>query len=174
MILDKYYEIFTFTFTVCKIVFANLFNLINYPFHLLCTIQANVVDVGVIQVPAGIHVTVPVQVLYVSTIGTVPTASYPRLLVNIGDGASLHLKQSHISIKFDSSIIEEENVPLTPTDEVAGLDMVGEGGASLTVENEDKKSVPTLVVANTRIMLGRGGSKLKHTYTQESGGESIL
>ena len=54
--------------------------------------------------------------------------------------------------------------------EVVGLDMVGEGGASLTVELEDKKSVPTLVAASTRILLGRGGSKLQHTYTQESAG----
>ena len=129
------------------------------------------VDVGVIQVPSGVHMAVPLQVLYVNTIGPVPTASYPRLLVSVGDGASLHLKQSHISIKVDSNSVEEENHSSTPNDEVVGLDMVGEGGASLTVENEDKKSVPTLVVANTRIILGRGGSKLKHTYTQESGGE---
>jgi hypothetical protein len=56
-------------------------------------------------------------------------------------------------------------------DEVTGLDNVNEGGASMTVEVEDKKSVPTLVTANTRILLGRGGSKMKHTYTQESAGK---
>ena len=129
-------------------------------------IQANVVDVGVIQVPAGVELTVPLQVLFVSTVSDIPTASYPRLLVSVGDGAHLQLKQTYISVKIDSTIDDESSA--TPVDEVFGLDMVGEGGASLTVELEDKKSVPTLVAANTRILIGRGGSKLQHTYTQES------
>ena len=129
------------------------------------------VDVGVIQVPAGLQLTVPVQVLFVSTVGENPTASYPRLLVSVGDGAHLQLKQTYISVKIDSSSVEDEGIA-TPTDEVVGIDLVGEGGASLTVELEDKKSVPTLVAANTRILLGRGGSKLQHTYTQETAGES--
>ena len=134
--------------------------------------KANVADVAIIQVPAGVQVTVPVQVLFVSSVGSVPTASYPRMLVNIGDGASLHLKQSYASVKIDTTSSDEESAIIT--DEIAGVDVVGEGGASLTVEIEDKKSVPTLVTANTRILLGRGGSKIKHTYTQESAGKYIL
>jgi Fe-S cluster assembly scaffold protein SufB len=130
-----------------------------------------VVDVAVIQVPAGVHVTVPLQVLFVSSVGSVPTASYPRMLVNIGDGASLNLKQSYASVKIDTTSSDEEVAVIA--DEVAGVDNVGEGGASLAVEVEDTKSVPTLVTANTRILLGRGGSKIKHTYTQESAGQSI-
>ena len=127
------------------------------------------VDVAVIQVPAGVHVTVPLQVLFVSSVGSVPTASYPRMLVNIGDGASLNLKQSYASVKIDTTSSDEEVAVIA--DEVAGVDNVGEGGASLAVEVEDKQSVPTLVTANTRILLGRGGSKIKHTYTQESAGQ---
>ena len=126
-------------------------------------------DVAIIQVPAGMQVTVPLQVLFVSSVGSAPTASYPRMLVKIGDGASLHLKQSYASVKIDTTISDEE-VTAVITDEVAGVDNVGEGGASLAVEVEDKQSVPTLVTANTRILLGRGGSKIKHTYTQESAG----
>lgn len=114
--------------------------------------------------------TVPVQVLFVSTVGTVPSVSYPRLVVSVGDGASLQLKQSYVSVKIDVSNDSEEDNEVV-LNEVAGLDVVGEGGASLTVEVEDKKSVPTLVTANTRIVLGRNGSKVKHTYTQESAGE---
>lgn len=129
------------------------------------------VDVAVIQVPAGVHVTVPLQVLFVSSVGSVPTASYPRMLVNIGDGASLNLKQSYASVKTDATTSDEEVAVIA--DEVSGVDNVGEGGASLAVEVEDKKSVPTLVTANTRILLGRGGSKIKHTYTQESAGQSL-
>jgi Fe-S cluster assembly scaffold protein SufB len=123
----------------------------------------------VIQVPAGVHVDVPLQVLFLSSVGSSPTASYPRLLVSVGDGATLHLKQSYASVTIDGSGLEEES--LIVIDEVTGLDNVNEGGASMTVEVEDKKSVPTLVTANTRIVLGRGGSKMKHTYTQESAGE---
>lgn len=131
--------------------------------------QANVADVAVIQVPAGVHVAVPLQVLFVSSVGSSPTASYPRLLVSVGDGATLHLKQSYASVMIDGSGPEEES--LIVMDEVTGLDVVNEGGASMTVEVEDKKSVPTLVTANTRILLGRGGSKMMHTYTQESAGK---
>jgi Fe-S cluster assembly scaffold protein SufB len=126
----------------------------------------------VIQVPAGVHVDVPLQVLFLSSVGSSPTASYPRLLVSVGDGATLHLKQSYASVKIDGSGLEEES--LIVIDEVTGLDNVNEGGASMTVEVEDKKSVPTLVTANTRIVLGRGGSKMKHTYTQESAGERYI
>jgi hypothetical protein len=104
-----------------------------------------------------------------SSVGSSPTASYPRLLVSVGDGATLHLKQSYASVKIDGSGLEEES--LIVMEEVTGLDNVNEGGASMTVEVEDKKSVPTLVTANTRILLGRGGSKMKHTYTQESAGK---
>ena len=132
--------------------------------------QANVVDIGVIQVSAGVHVDVPLQVLFVSTVGAVPSVSYPRLVVSVGDGASLQLKQSYASIKLDVSNDNDEDSEAA-LEEVAGIDNVGEGGASLTVEVEDKKSVPTLVAANTRIVLGRNGSQLKHTYTQESAGE---
>jgi Fe-S cluster assembly scaffold protein SufB len=126
----------------------------------------------VIQVPAGVHFDVPLQVLFLSSVGSSPTASYPRLLVSVGDGATLHLKQSYASVKIDGSGLEEES--LIVIDEVTGLDNVNEGGASMTVEVEDKKSVPTLVTANTRIVLGRGGSKMKHTYTQESAGERYI
>lgn len=121
---------------------------------------------------AGVHVDVPLQVLFVSTVGAIPSVSYPRLVVSVGDGASLQLKQSYASVKLDVSSDGEEDSDAVP-DEVAGVDVVGEGGASLTVEVEDKKSVPTLVAANTRIVLGRNGSQVKHTYTQETAGEWI-
>lgn len=136
---------------------------------LLSLLQANVADVAVIHVPAGVHVTVPLQVLFVSSVGSSPSASYPRLLVSVGDGSTLHLKQSYASVKIDGTGPEEESVIVM--DEVTGLDVVNEGGASMTVEVEDKKSVPTLVTANTRILIGRGGSKMKHTYTQETAGK---
>jgi hypothetical protein len=129
--------------------------------------SANVADVAVIHVPKGLDLVVPVQVLFISTIGADPTVSYPRLLVNVEDGASLHLKQSYASVSITNSNNVEEKI-VVPSDEEAGLDVVNESGASLTVEVEDKSNVPTLVAANTRVVVGRNGSKVMHTYTQES------
>jgi Fe-S cluster assembly scaffold protein SufB len=102
-------------------------------------------DAAVIAVADGVRLSQPVQVLYVNTLtaGT-PTASYPRTVVSVGNGAELHLKQSLVTINSaDSSIVS--GVAL---DTAAGKDDI------------------SFVNGNTRMVVGRD-ARVVHTFTQE-------
>ena len=59
-------------------------------------------DAAVIDVPASSVVANPVHVLFANTAGPLSegkaSASYPKLLVRVGDGAELRLRQSYITL----------------------------------------------------------------------------
>jgi autonomous glycyl radical cofactor GrcA len=66
-------------------------------------------DAAIIEVPAGTVVQEPIQVLNVNIVrrkGTsaeAATATYPKLLVRVGEGAELRIKQSYCSLIADES-----------------------------------------------------------------------
>ncbi|KAJ1433807.1 hypothetical protein B484DRAFT_394345 [Ochromonadaceae sp. CCMP2298] len=115
--------------------------------------QAHVQDAACVVVPAGIHVEAPLQVLFCSTASAVSASatpavsapgSYPRLLVSLGEGAALQLKQS-----FFTLLVGEDGTPRATDD-----------GAIALV------SQPAMVNSYSRLEVARG-AKLVHTYTQE-------
>lgn len=104
---------------------------------------ANLEDAAVISIPNNLKVEKPVQVLFVNTVDAgKPTASYPRLLVRLGDNAELHLKQTYVSVSTsDYSIIK-------------------------CISEESQEYKPSFVNSNTRIVIGTN-SHCFHTYSQE-------
>jgi len=112
--------------------------------------MANIEDIAIVDVPTDTILHDAVQVLFVNTVpttATAPTASYPKLLIRVGDNSQLKLKQSFVSVVAGEScsIIEQ-------------------------VDAEAENSViDNLVVSNTRILMGKN-AKLDHTYTQELSG----
>ena len=55
-------------------------------------------DVLVLNIPAGIKLNAPIQIIHINT-NKENVAVYNRLLVKVGDGAELTLKQSHVSLE---------------------------------------------------------------------------
>ena len=152
--------------------------------------SANVCDAAVVHVPAGVHVEGPVQVLFCNTAGPQPRASYPRLLVRLGEGAELQLKQTYATVAADGhTAVDVSTANGTPNEGLAaaGAAAGGERGimaAALSEENPDKideggaapagdddassAAAPTFVNANTRVVLARG-ARMTHLYAQEGG-----
>jgi len=147
--------------------------------------SANVCDAAVVHVPAGVRVEGPVQVLFCNTVGSQPRASYPRLLVRLGAGAELQLKQTYATVAADGSAAP--NAPATPEKQdsaaaaaVAGgelgilaaavsaenPDKIDEGGAAPAADDDASAAAPTFVDANTRVVLARG-ARMTHLYAQE-------
>ena len=128
-----------------------------------CAAQAQLEDCAVVHVAAGVQVQTPLQVLFCSTApsassapddeaAAVPSASFPRLEVQLEEGASLHLKQSFVTLPLP---------PLSPppSDLPEGV----AGSVCATV-------VASLVASSTRLELA-AGAQLQHTYVQELAGE---
>ena len=60
-------------------------------------------DAVVLDVPVGVQSSSPLQVLFLSTAGREsPIAIHPRLLVRVGNDASVSLKQSYASVDIVS------------------------------------------------------------------------
>ena len=134
-------------------------------------------DAAVIYVPDNVEVTQPLQVLFVSTdTPGQPSASYPRLLVRLGVGSRLTLKQSYSSVEAVNTaglVIPTTTTasattdgvtspPVTPlglvsTEEASTLliglasptnpDKVDEGGFAVDPEDQPVLAGPTPVVA---------------------------
>lgn len=122
---------------------------------------ARLEDVACILVPADLHVHIPVQVLFCNTAqvndgssgkgaaaaatvnGT--WASYPRLLVELGDGASLQLKQSFATIPIKGGSSSSDPAEVVSSAAIVSANLVG---------------------SCTDIQLGEN-SRLVHTYVQD-------
>jgi len=51
-----------------------------------------------IELPAGLALEAPLQLLFVTTGGEVPVMSHPRCILRLGDGASLTLLETHVGL----------------------------------------------------------------------------
>eukprot|EP01041_Mallomonas_annulata_P009048 gene9048-18738_t len=114
----------------------------SYASDLLISINmARFLDAAMITVPDQVQMELPIQVLFLSTGtgtgSTSPAVNYPCLLVSLGEGAALTLKQTHATI-----ITSDEN------------------------GNENGSQSSDLNIGSTQISLARG-AVLHHTYVQE-------
>jgi Fe-S cluster assembly protein SufD len=101
-------------------------------------------DAAVIDIPFNVTSTPPVQVLFLSTASLEhPSASFPRLIVQLGDFAELHLKETHLTISANDSTV------MSHSDKEQASDSL----------------LPTLVNGNTRVVIGRNAS-CTHVYDQ--------
>lgn len=104
-------------------------------------------DAAVIDIPANLKLETPIQVVSLNTASPdCSIASFPRLMVQVGDGAELHLKQTLLTVsRADTTII-----------------------SSLENEGADKGSElhPTLVNGNTQVTVGRE-AKVTHLIEQQ-------
>jgi len=81
---------------------------------MLLNLKANIEDVAVVDVPADMIVNEAVQVLFVNTVSptsTDPAASYPKLLIRVGDNSQLKLKQSYVSVVAGDSYSIIQHLP---------------------------------------------------------------
>lgn len=106
-------------------------------------------DAAVIDIPENLKLETPIQVLYINSANTdCPTASYPRMIVHVGDKAELYLKQTLLTVDRKTSTV------------------ISCSDVASNVEDTSNSPHATLVNGNTRVIVGRE-AKVVHTYEQQ-------
>ena len=114
-------------------------------------------DAAIVQVPAGVTIDQPLQVVFYSTsqAATSHFAAYPKLVVDVAANACVHIKQTFVGGAGSSSEVPP-----------AAAATAAAAAAAATEEANDTGGL--LVVSQSRFRVASGG-RVVHTYEQDLG-----